>query len=199
MVNSKKHAIMSSGITAAAPTKRLVAPFARRAQSADTPGVAKSVDAHDRAGVVSAVSCTPATVPTATTADANAVTRQATAALSSEARQRILALPKKRTIAMVTDTADALQRVESSEATKRVAPTVTRESASGFVPAPTQPNGTTPAMRAMRRSQNANAARYLGYCNIVAHFVMLQKLLQHATTGAILSETALDLARTGQY
>jgi hypothetical protein len=119
--------------------------------------------------------------------------------LSSEARQRILAMPKKRKIAMVTDTAEALQRVESSEATKRAAPTVARESASGFVPAPTQANGTTPAMRAMRRSQNANAARKLGQRNIVDHFVLLQKLLQHATTGAVVAETALDLARSGQF
>jgi hypothetical protein len=125
--------------------------------------------------------------------------RQATAVLSHEARQRILAMPKKRKIAMVTDTAEALQRVESSEATKRVAPTVARESASGFVPAPTQANGTTPAMRAMRRSQNANAARKLGRRNIVDHFVLLQKLLLHATTGAIVAETALDLARSGQF
>lgn len=175
-------------MTAPPPAKRPFAPFVRRAPFAAQPVAASIAVAADAL---------------AATAVGTAAARQVTAAtptvLSNEARQRILEMPKKRKIAMVTDTAEALQRVESSEATKRVAPTVARESASGFVPAPTQANGTTPAMRAMRRSQTANAARKLGRRNIVDHFVLLQKLLQHATTGAIVAETALDLARSGEF
>lgn len=121
------------------------------------------------------------------------------ATLSSAARERMLAVPKKPRIAIVTDTADALQRVEIGETAKRPAPTPARESASGYVPVPTQSNGTTPAMRAMRRAQVANTAMMLAQYNIVKHFVVLDKLMQQATVGAVVAETALDLARSGRF
>lgn len=119
--------------------------------------------------------------------------------MSAEARERIRATPKKRKIALVSDTADALRRVEVGETAKRPAPAPSRESASGYVPPPTQSNGTTPAARAMRRAQVANAALMVSQYNIVKHFVVLDKLLQQATVGAVVAETALDLARSGNF
>jgi len=111
---------------------------------------------------------------------------------------RIPVLPKKRTIQLLSDTADALKRVEAGEA-KRLAPTPVRESTTGFIPPPVQSGGQTPAARAIRNSQAAiDALRQADY-NKINSVVFLYKRLHHDMVGAVVAETALDLARSGRF
>lgn len=118
--------------------------------------------------------------------------------ISEETRTRIAMAPKKRSIALLSDRSDALQRVETAEANKRAAPTREPPAAASWC-ASVLANGTTPAERAMVYAQAANTVMRQSQRNIVVHFVVLAKLLQQATVGAVLAETALDLARSGQY
>lgn len=142
----------------------------------------------------------PAVVSTTAATSQTTSLTTSTPTAGGSGHERVLAVPKRRKIALVTDTADALRRVENAEAIKRPAPmAAARETASGFVAPPTQSNGTTPAMRAMRRAETANSAMTLAQYNIVKHFVVLDKLLQQATAGAVVAETALDLARSGRF
>jgi hypothetical protein len=106
--------------------------------------------------------------------------------------------PKKRTIQMISDTADALKRVEAGEA-KRLPPTPMRESATGFIAPPVQTGGLTPAARAMQTSQLAiDALRQADY-NKINSVIFLSKRLHHDIVGAVVAETALDLARSGRF
>lgn len=203
---------MSSGI-AAAPARRPVSSLWIRSLKAPTlPANNHPVKTLVPAPADTPVAQTDAPAPTGALAASTAATVVQAAeppvskpdasgvpGLSTEARERIRAAPKKRKIALVSDTADALRRVEVGETVKRPAPAPSRESASGYVPPPTQSNGTTPAARAMRRAQVANAALMVSQYNIVKHFVVLDKLLQQATVGAVVAETALDLARSGNF
>lgn len=107
-------------------------------------------------------------------------------------------VPKKRTIQMISDTADALKRVEAGEA-KRLPPTPIRESATGFIPPPVQTGGLTPAARAMQTSQLAiDALRQADY-NKISSLIFLSKRLHHDFVGAVVAETAYGLSCSNRF
>lgn len=108
------------------------------------------------------------------------------------------AAPKKRRIELLSDRADALQRVEAGEV-RRAAPTPAREPASGYVPPPVQANGTTPADRAIRHAEHASSALAAQQYHILKHFVVLAKRTEQSVASAVVAEAALALAHSGRF
>ena len=108
------------------------------------------------------------------------------------------AMGKKQRVVLMTDKADALQRVEAGEV-RRPAPTPSREPVANHAPTPAQNGTQTPAERAMRTADRAMSALQAQQYNILKHFVFFSKRYEQTLSGAVVAETALELARTGQF